>query len=99
MTKKELELAFAQLELRLSERTSYLRRDLSAKKMNSDHFWIQLELARRQREAGDLIASANTLLAAYDVLLSHYDEAIEHCERLLKELHQAKLETHREHRT
>jgi hypothetical protein len=67
--------------------------------MNSDHFWLQLELAKRQREAGDVIAAANTLLAAYDVLLSHYDEAIEHCNKLLEELHQAKLQAHREHRT
>jgi allophanate hydrolase subunit 1 len=67
--------------------------------MNSDHFSIQLDLAKRQREAGDLIAAANTLMVAYDLLLSHYDEAIEHCERLLEELHQAKLKAHREHRT
>ena len=67
--------------------------------MNSDHFWLQLELAKRQREAGNLLGSADTLLAAYDVLLRRYDEAIEHCERLLKELHEAKLQAHREHRT
>jgi hypothetical protein len=67
--------------------------------MNSDHFWIQLDIAKRQREAGDVIGAAKTLMVAYDLLLNHYDEAIEHCERLLEELHQAKLEAHREHRT
>jgi hypothetical protein len=67
--------------------------------MNSEHFWIQLELAKHQREVGDLLGSANTLSVAYEILLRQYDEAIEHCERLLKELHQAKLRDHREHRT
>jgi hypothetical protein len=65
----------------------------------SAHFWIQLELAKRQREAGNLIAAADTLLIAYDLLLKSYEEAIEHCENLLKKLHDAKLQAHREHRT